>query len=161
MIIQIEIDKTTAEFKEITDIKGLEDIKDKIRNGLIYNGHFIKAKLLSFRKYFQLPNQLFDMDLSYGEIAVYACLMRFENRRSFTCYPSYKTIGKSIKMNSPNTVAKYVHMLVEKRLIETSPTNVMSKDGRIQNGNLWYKILPISFAIEAFKERQLANGGMK
>ena len=64
-------------------------------------------------------------------------------------------------MNSPNTVAKYVQMLVEKRMIETSPTNVMSKEGRIQNGNLWYKILPISFAIEAFKERQLVNGGLK
>ena len=101
------------------------------------------------------------MDLSYGEIAVYACLMRFENRRSHSCYPSYKTIGKSIKMNSPNTVAKYVHMLEEKRLIETSLTKVMPKEGRIQNGNLWYKILPIPFAIEAFKERQLANGGMK
>lgn len=157
MIMQIEIDMTTAEFKEIADLKeleGLKEIKDKIRNGLIINGHYIDAKILSFREFFQLPNQLFDMDLSYGEIAVYACLMRFENRRSFTCYPSYKTIGKSIKMNSPNTVAKYVYMLEEKRLIETSPTHVESKDGKIQNGNLWYKIFPIEDAIEAFKEAQ-------
>lgn len=155
MIMQIEIDMTAAEFKNI------KYQRVKTKNGVAFKGPFILGEPLSHREYFQLPNQLFDMDLSYGEIAVYACLMRFENRKSFTCYPSYKTIGKSIGMNSPNTVAKYVQMLVEKRLIETSPTNVMSKDGRIQNGNLWYKILPIYFAIEDFKERQLANGGLK
>ena len=151
MIMQIELDmKNPAIYR-----------KEKTKNGVTFKGFLNVAEPLTYREYFQLPNQLFDMDLSFGEIAVYACLMRFENRGSFTCYPSYKTIGKSIKMNSPNTVAKYVHMLEEKRLIETSPTHVESKDGKIQNGNLWYKILPIKDAIEAFKERQLANGGLK
>ena len=155
MIMQIEIDMTAAEFKNI------KYQRVKTENGISIKGPLILGEPLSHREYFQLPNKLFDMDLSFGEIAVYACLMRFENRKTFTCYPSYKTIGKSIKMNSPNTVAKYVHMLEEKRLIETSPTHVESKDGKIQNGNLWYKILPIKDAIEVFKERQLANGGLK
>jgi hypothetical protein len=62
---------------------------------------------------------------------------------------------------SKNTVEKYVHMLEEKRLIETSPTHVESKDGKIQNGNLWYKILPIKDAVKEFEKRQLANGGLK
>ena len=155
MIMQIELDLNNPAIKKATYHK------EKTKNGVTIKCPLLVAAPLSHREYFQLPNQLFDMDLSYGEIAVYACLMRFENRRSYTCYPSYKTIGKSIGMNSPNTVAKYVQMLVEKRMIETSPTNVMSKEGRIQNGNLWYKILPISFAIEAFKERQLVNGGLK
>ncbi len=155
MIMQIELDMKNPAIKKATYHK------EKTKNGVTFKGFLNVAEPLTYREYFQLPNQIFDMDLSYGEIAVYACLMRFENRRTFTCYPSYKTIGKSIKMHSTNTVAKYVHMLEEKRLIETSPTNVMSKDGRIQNGNLWYKILPIRFSIEDFKERQLANGGLK
>lgn len=155
MIMQIGIEMTNGKFENI------KYQRVKTKNGVAFKGPLIISDPLTHREYFQLPNQLFDMDLSYGEIAVYACLMRFENRKSYTCYPSYKTIGKSIKMNSPNTVAKYVHMLEEKRLIETSPTHVMSKEGRIQNGNLWYKINPISFAIKDFKERQLANGGLK
>lgn len=163
MIIQIEIDMTTAEFKEIADLKeleGLKEIKDKIRNGLIINGHFIDAKILSFREFFQLPNQLFDMDLSYGEIAVYACLMRYENRRTFTCYPSYKTIGRALKM-SKNTVAKYVHSLEEKKLIELELTSVYTKNGLKRNGNLQYKVLPINVAVQEFYDKQLATSGLK
>ena len=33
--------------------------------------------------YFMLPNEIFNMDLSTGEIAVYAFLMRMEDRKMF------------------------------------------------------------------------------
>ena len=58
--------------------------------------------------YFMLPNEIFNMDLTAEEIALYAFLMRMEDRKTFTCYPALKTIGKALKMGSKNTVMKYV-----------------------------------------------------
>ena len=90
--------------------------------------------------YFMLPNEIFNMDLSTGEIAVYAFLMRMEDRKTFQCYPSFETIGKAVGMGSKNTVMKYVRMLEEKELIETEHTVVEHRDGTLKNGNLMYKI---------------------
>ena len=81
-------------------------------------------------------------------------LLRCENRKTYQCYPSYKTIGHAIGM-SENTVAKYVRQLEEKGLIYTEPTMVRSKDGRPLNGNLLYTVRPIQGVLEAFYERQL------
>ena len=64
--------------------------------------------------FFPLPNEIFNMDLCAGEIALYSYLMRMEDRETYSCYPSFKTIGKALKM-SRNTVMKYVHSLEEKQ----------------------------------------------
>ena len=105
--------------------------------------------------YFMLPNEIFNMDLSTGEIAVYAFLIRMEDRKTYTCYPSFKTIGEALKMGSKNTVMKYVRLLEEKELIETEHTVVEHHDGSLRNGNLMFRILPIKQAIDAFHRRQL------
>ena len=34
--------------------------------------------------YFMLPNEIFNMDLSSGEIALYAFLMRMEDRKTYS-----------------------------------------------------------------------------
>ena len=107
--------------------------------------------------YFMLPNEIFNMDLSTGEIAVYAFLMRMEDRKTFQCYPSFETIGKAVGIRSKNTVMKYVRMLEEKELIETEHTVVEHRDGTLRNGNLMYKMLPIKQAVDAFHRRQLYN----
>ena len=109
-------------------------------------------------KYFVLPNEIFNMDLSAGEIALYAFLMRMEDRKTYTCYPSFKTIGNALKM-SRNTVMKYVRLLEEKELISTERTIVEHYDGSLKNGNLMYRILPIKQAVDAFHRRQLFNYG--
>ena len=101
------------------------------------------------KDYFPLPNEIFDLNLCYGEIAVYAYLLRCEDRKTFQCYPSYKAIGKALKM-SRNTVCKYVRQLEEKELIITSPTNVRTARGEKRNGNLLYTILPIEQAKKYF-----------
>ena len=67
------------------------------------------------KNYFPLPNEIFSLGLSFGEIAVYAYLMYCEDRQTYQCYPSYKTIGEAIDM-SRNTVAKYVKDLEGKQL---------------------------------------------
>ena len=100
-----------------------------------------------------VPNEIFSLGLDYREISLYTYLLRCENRDTYQCYPSYKTIGKAIRM-SENTVAKYVRQLEEKGLIYTEPTIVQSKDGKPLNGNLLYTIRPIPGVLEAFYERQ-------
>ena len=106
------------------------------------------------KNFFMVPNEIFGIGLDYREISLYTYLLRCENRETYQCYPSYKTIGKAIGM-SENTVAKYVRQLEEKGLIYTEPTMVRSNDGRSLNGNLLYTIRPIHGVVEAFYERQL------
>ena len=105
------------------------------------------------KNYFMVPNEIFSIGLDYREISLYTYLLRCENRETYQCWPSYKTIGHAIGM-SENTVAKYVRQLEEKGFIRTEPTMMQSKDGRPLNGNLLYTICPIQAAIELFCERQ-------
>ena len=105
------------------------------------------------KNYFKVPNEVFHIGLSYPEISIYCYLLSIEDRETYQCYPSYKTIGKALGM-SENTVSKYVRSLEEKGLIRTEPTMVRSKDGRPLNGNLLYTIRPIPGVLEAFYERQ-------
>ena len=105
------------------------------------------------KNYFPLPNEIFSLGLSFGENAVYAYLMYCEDRQTYQCYPSYKTIGEAIDM-SRNTVAKYVKDLEGKQFITIEPTRIHTKNGRVRNGNLRYTIRPIEDAINYFHERQ-------
>ena len=106
-----------------------------------------------FENYFMLPNEIFNLKLCSGEIAVYAYLLYCEDRKTFTCYPSHKTIGKAIGM-SRNTVKKYVDSLIEKRLITAEPTSVITRNGEKRNGNLCYTICPIREALERYYKQQ-------
>ena len=108
------------------------------------------------KDYFPLPNEIFCLGLSYGEIAVYSYLLYRENRKTFQCYPSYRSIGKALRM-SRNTVSKYVQLLVDKELISTEPTSIFTKDNKNLNGNLLYTILPIEQAKQYFYKRQLED----
>lgn len=108
----------------------------------------------AIRDYFPLPNEIFCLNLSYGEIAVYAYLLYREDRKTFRCHPSFRTIGDALKM-SRNTVSKYVKRLEEKQLIRTEPTEVRTSNGVKRNGNLLYTILPIEQAKNLYVEQQL------
>ena len=110
--------------------------------------------------FFPLPNEIFNMDLCAGEIALYSYLMRMEDRKTFSCYPSFKTIGKALRM-SRNTVMKYVHSLEEKGLITTEHTSVITSAGIKRTGNLKYQILPIKSAVDEFHQKQINSGGIK
>ena len=108
------------------------------------------------QKYFPLPNEIFSLDLSAGEIAVYAYLMFCEDRKTFQCHPSYKTIGSAVGL-SKNTVKKYIDGLAAKQLITTEPTTVITKKGQKHNGTLLYTIRPIQEAVEYRFQRQLTH----
>lgn len=104
--------------------------------------------------YYPIPKALCQLGLSPGEIAVYSFLMYCEDRETYQCYPSYRTIGEAVGM-SRNTVRKYVQKLEECGLIRTERTTVTLKDGRKRNGTLLYTILPIQFSIDQFYRRQM------
>lgn len=111
------------------------------------------------KNYFPLPNEIYSLGLSPGAIAVYGFLLRRENRETYQCLVSYRTIGEAVGM-SVNTVRKYVMELEERELIRTERTTITTKDGRRQNGCLLYTILPIQMAIDQFHERQLSEADL-
>ena len=67
----------------------------------------------TYENYFPLQNVIFFLNLSPGEIAVYSYLLYCEDRKTYQCYPSYKTIGRAVGM-SINTVQKYIAALGER-----------------------------------------------
>ena len=85
--------------------------------------------------FFSLPNEVFLLGLSAGDLAVYSFLKRCENRKTHQCWPSIKTIGQAVGM-SENTVRKYIRRLEERDLITTEPTEVITKSSGRRNGNL-------------------------
>lgn len=103
--------------------------------------------------YYLVPNEVFELGLNSHEIAVYNYLLRCEDRRTYQCHPSYRTIGKAVRL-SENTVRKYVTSLEEKGLIRTEPSTIITKDGRVRNGSLIYNIRPIQEALEQNYQRQ-------
>lgn len=108
----------------------------------------------ALKDYFPVPNEIFILGLSTGEIAVYAYLMYCEDRKTFQCHPSYKTIGNAVGM-SKNTVRKHVDGLTKKRLITTEPTSVYTQKGEKRNGNLLYTVCPIENATAYHNEQQM------
>ena len=105
------------------------------------------------KHYYLVPNEVFNLGLSSHEIAVYNYLLRCEDRRTYQCHPSYRTIGRAVQL-SENTVRKYVAGLEEKGLIRTEPSTIKTKDGRVRNGSLIYTIRPVQEALELNYQRQ-------
>ena len=77
--------------------------------------NFLRTSCSGAKNFFPLPNAIFTLGLSAGELAVYAYLMFCEDRKSYQCWPSYKTIGIAVGM-SENTVRKYVRELEYKKM---------------------------------------------
>ena len=104
--------------------------------------------------YFPVHNRIFDLGLCAEELAIYLYLVRCEDKKTYTCYPSHTTIGSCIGRTA-NTVQKYVKELEKKRLITTELTMVRAKNGRFCNGSLRYTIRPIQDAIDYYDEQQM------
>ena len=106
--------------------------------------------------FFALPNEIFLLGLSPGELAVYCYLRRCENHKTHQCWPSYKTIGEAVGM-CENTVSRYVKMLEERGLIAAEPTKVTTKAGVTRNGTLQFTLLPPQHVIARHYEEKLAE----
>ena len=115
---------------------------------------------LKQQNYFPIPNAVFDLELTDGEILVYAFLLRCEDRRTYQCHPSYTTIGRAIG-KSVNSVRKYVQGLTQKGLITTEHTQIVTKSGETRNGTLLYTILPIQQVMDRQFEKQMTLAMME
>ena len=104
--------------------------------------------------YFPVHNRIFDLGLCAEELAIYLYLVRCEDKKTYTCYPSHATIGSCIGRTA-NTVQKYVKELEKKRLITTELTMVKDRKGGYRNGSLRYTSRPIQDAIDYFDEQQM------
>ena len=49
---------------------------------------------------YSIPNEIMILGLSAGAIAVYNYLLYVEDRKTYQCYPSYKTIGRLLKLKA-------------------------------------------------------------
>ena len=108
----------------------------------------------AYKNYFPLPNVIFSLGLSPGEIAVYSYLLCCEDRKTYQCYPSYKTIGQAVGM-STNTVQKYIFELADKGFITIEHTSIITKSGQKRNGSHRYTIRPIQEVLDLYNQRQL------
>ena len=106
--------------------------------------------------FFSLPNEIFLLGLSPGELAVYCYLRRCENQKTHQCWPSYKTIGEAVGMCA-NTVSRHVKKLEERGLIAVEPTKVTTKAGVTRNGTLQFTLLPPQNVIARHYEEKLAE----
>ena len=106
--------------------------------------------------FFSLPNEIFLLGLSPGELAVYCYLRRCENQKTHQCWPSYKTIGEAVGM-CENTVSRYVKKLEERGLIAAEPTRVTTKAGVTRNGTLQFTVMPPQNVITRHYEEKLAE----
>lgn len=106
-------------------------------------------------RFFLLPNEIFTLGLSPGELSLYAYLIFCEDRKTHQCWPSIGRICQHTGM-SANTVAKYIRQLEDKQLIDVEPTKVCTKSGEVRNGTLQFTIRPIQEAVNYKLEKDLA-----
>lgn len=106
-------------------------------------------------RYFLLPNEIFTLGLSPGELSLYAYLIFCEDRKTHQCWPSIGKICQHTGM-SANTISKYIYQLEEKRLIDVEPTKVRTKEGMVRNGTLQFTIRPIQEAVNYKLEKDLS-----
>ena len=105
---------------------------------------------------FPVPNELLQLNLPAGAVAVYIYLLCHADRRTNRCHPSEATMAKVLHL-SRNTVAKHVRLLEEYGLIITERTQVQMKNGIRKNGNLRYTIVPMYDVLEQRYQRQMAE----
>ena len=105
------------------------------------------------KHYYLVPNEVFNLGLTSHEIAVYNYLLRCEDRRTYQCHPSYRTISAAVHL-TVSTVMKHITKLADRQFITIENTSYIDKHGMKQNGNNLYTIRPIQAAVELFYERQ-------
>ena len=105
--------------------------------------------------FFLLPNAIFTLGLSPGEMTLYAYLIFCEDRKTHRCWPSIGRISQHTGM-SANTIAKYIRQLEEKQLINVESTKVRTERGEVRNGTLQFTIRPIQEAVNYKLEKDLS-----
>ena len=67
--------------------------------------------------FFPLPNEIFNMDLCAGEIALYSYLMRMEDRKTYSCYTSFLSSILSSNSSAPSFLSVSVRAILHASLL--------------------------------------------
>ena len=86
------------------------------------------TKWLDEGRFFLLPNAIFTLGLSPGEMTLYVYLIFCEDRKTHQCWPSIGRISQHTGM-SANTIAKYIRQLEEKQLINGHDDGTLEPGG--------------------------------
>ena len=105
---------------------------------------------------FPVPNELLQLNLPAGAVAVYIYLLCHADRRTNQCHPSEATMAKVLHL-SRNTVAKHMRLLEEHGLIITEWTQIQRKNGIRKNGNLRCTVVPMHEVLEQCYQRQMTE----
>ena len=91
------------------------------------------------KNYFPLPNEIFSLGLSAGAIAVYGFLLHREDRKTYQCVASYRTIGEAVGMSvnsappsPPGTAAPSTAVCVTTSCPSRCPSNSSMSDSSTQ-----------------------------
>ena len=95
------------------------------------------------KNYFMVPNEVFHIGLSHPKISIYCYLLSIEDRETYQCWPSYKTISIACGI-SRNAAIQAIDALIQKRLIDKLPTTRRNVQGRTRTGNNEYLIHDLS-----------------
>ena len=91
--------------------------------------------------YFTMPNEVFQLGLSAGELAVYSYLACCAGQKDL-CWPSIKTIALHCSC-SENAARDAVKQLVDRGFIRKVATKQMRRNGSWRQSNNHYYILPL------------------
>lgn len=83
--------------------------------------------------FFSLPNEVFLLGLSAGELSVYSFLKRCENRKTHQCWPSIRTIGEAVRMSENTEPSRSANSM---SATQTAPWNSPGPKQKTRCG--WY-----------------------
>jgi hypothetical protein len=97
--------------------------------------------------FFQVPNEVYEMDLKLQEQSIYIYLCRCNNNGS-TAFPSHQTIGKKTGMGKMSVI-RSIESLVEKGLIKKIKRIKVCKNGTTNDSNIYQ----VNFNLPSIRER--------
>ena len=94
--------------------------------------------MLNRTGYYRMPHRIFELGLTPIQFTVYSYLVSCTGQNS-VCWPSYKTISEACGI-SRNAAIQAIEFLIQKRLVDKTPTTRRNVYGHTRTGNNEYRI---------------------
>lgn len=98
--------------------------------------------MLNRTGYYRMPHRIFELGLTPIQFTVYSYLVSCTGQNS-VCWPSYKTISEACGI-SRNAAIQAIEFLIQKRLVDKTPTTRRNVYGHTRTGNNEYRIHDLS-----------------
>ena len=98
--------------------------------------------MLNRTGYYRMPHRIIELGLTPIQFTVYSYLVSCTGQNS-VCWPSYKTISEACGI-SRNAAIQAIEFLIQKRLVDKTPTTRRNVYGHTRTGNNEYRIHDLS-----------------